>query len=134
MFLDLAQYLGDTVQIRFRFRSDGSVVFAGSYIDNVGVSGRRASAGIAETRVVEVRPANRLPTVTRGVLFLPGDRRPVTGDRAALLDIAGRKVMRLKPGANDVRHLAPGVYFCRLTAGSASSAEPAAIAKVVIQR
>jgi len=30
---------------------------------------------------------------------------------AALLDISGRRVMDLKPGANDVRALAPGVYF-----------------------
>jgi hypothetical protein len=28
-----------------------------------------------------------------------------------LLDISGRKVMELRAGANDVRALAPGVYF-----------------------
>ncbi|MFO7675597.1 MAG: T9SS type A sorting domain-containing protein [bacterium] len=33
--------------------------------------------------------------------------------RAALLDASGRKVMELQPGDNDVRHLAPGVYFVR---------------------
>jgi hypothetical protein len=31
--------------------------------------------------------------------------------RAALLDVSGRKVLDLLPGANDVRTLAPGVYF-----------------------
>jgi hypothetical protein len=31
-----------------------------------------------------------------------------------------RKAMGLAPGANDVRDLAPGVYFCRMTTGSAS--------------
>lgn len=48
-------------------------------------------------------------TVIRSVLSLP---------RAggALLDISGRKVLNLKPGANDVRHLRPGVYF--VAAGS----------------
>jgi hypothetical protein len=50
-------------------------------------------------------------TIVRGVLFLPGDRRPKTGDRAALLDAAGRRVMELQPGPNDVQHLSPGVYF-----------------------
>jgi len=134
VFLDLAQYLGDTVRLRFRFRSDVSVVFAGTYIDDVRITGRRASSGVAETPNVEVRRANRLPTVVRGVLELPGDRRPGTEDRAVLLDIAGRKVMRLKPGANDVSQLAPGVYFCRLTAGSASSAGQSAVTKVVIQK
>ena len=43
-----------------------------------------------------------------------------------LLDISGRKVLELQPGANDVRGLAPGVYFVR--------SEPSAVTKVVIQR
>jgi len=30
-----------------------------------------------------------------------------------LTDVSGRKVMDLEPGANDVRALAPGVYFLR---------------------
>jgi len=33
--------------------------------------------------------------------------------RAVLLDAAGRKVVELRAGPNDVRHLAPGVYFVR---------------------
>lgn len=65
-------------------------------------------------------------TIVRGVLLLPGAQRPGTEDRAALLDIAGRKVMRLHPGPNDVSKLAPGVYFVR--------SEPSAVTKVVIQR
>jgi hypothetical protein len=52
-------------------------------------------------------------TIVREVLLLPGDRGPGTEDRAALLDVAGCEVMRLKPGANDVAGLAPGVYFVR---------------------
>jgi len=31
--------------------------------------------------------------------------------RAALLDAAGRRVLELRTGANDVRALSPGVYF-----------------------
>jgi len=71
-----------------------------------------------------------LPTIVRGVLVLPGDATSENGDspperlrstrrgtvpifRAALLDISGRKVMDLTLGANDVRALAPGVYFLR---------------------
>jgi hypothetical protein len=39
--LDLNPYLGqESVQIRFRFQSDGAVVQAGSYIDDVRVTGR----------------------------------------------------------------------------------------------
>ncbi len=49
----------------------------------------------------------RLPstaTVVRGMLRLP----EASG---VLLDIAGRSVLDLAPGENDVRHLSPGVYF-----------------------
>ena len=58
------------------------------------------------------------PTFVAGVLFLPGlgtrselPERNSVMSRAALLDISGRKVLDLKSGANDVRALAPGVYF-----------------------
>jgi len=40
--------------------------------------------------------------------------------RPALLDAAGRQVMRLKPGANDVDGLSPGVYFIRRDGGTVS--------------
>jgi hypothetical protein len=33
--------------------------------------------------------------------------------RTMLLDAAGRIVMELRPGPNDIRHVAPGVYFIR---------------------
>jgi hypothetical protein len=54
--------------------------------------------------------ARQIATLVRGVLRMEDDRRK-TGDRAELVDISGRKVMDLAPGPNDVRHLAPGVYF-----------------------
>ncbi|MCK4672631.1 choice-of-anchor J domain-containing protein, partial [candidate division WOR-3 bacterium] len=44
--LDLTKYLGNTVQIRFRFKSDTYIVQPGSYIDDVHVYGRHASTGI----------------------------------------------------------------------------------------
>ena len=113
LVLDLVQYLGDTVRLRFRFWSDGSVVFAGSYIDDVRISGRRASTGIAETPNVEARTANRLPTVVRGVLRLPASASIKPQATSCLLDACGRKVLDLLPGPNDVWTLAPGVYFVR---------------------
>jgi hypothetical protein len=48
-----------------------------------------------------------VPSQVRGNLPLPGKRD------AELLDITGRKVMSLQPGPNDIRHVAPGVYFVR---------------------
>jgi hypothetical protein len=54
------------------------------------------------------------------------------GQRSNLVDIAGRKVMDLRTGENDIRHVAPGVYFVhRPTAGSR---QLTAVRKIVIQR
>jgi hypothetical protein len=52
---------------------------------------------------------------------------------ASLLDISGRKVLALRPGANDVRALAPGVYFVH-SEPSAVSCQPSAVSKVVVTR
>jgi YVTN family beta-propeller protein len=52
-------------------------------------------------------------TMVRGVLFMAGARDEGQGTRDELLDISGRKMMDLGLGANDVRALAPGVYFIR---------------------
>ncbi len=49
------------------------------------------------------------------------------------MDISGRKVMDLKAGANDVRGLAPGVYFVR-SEPSAVGRQPSAVTKVVVTR
>jgi DNA-binding beta-propeller fold protein YncE len=81
---------------------------------------------------VEMRE-QRHATIVRGVLFLPRDMteiRPGISDRVPrpiLLDISGRRVLDLKPGANDVRALSAGVYFVRQVVGSQTT-------KVVIQR
>jgi YVTN family beta-propeller protein len=82
------------------------------------------SGGIEETMSDGRGTLNPGPTVVRGVLFLEsrGEMREARGE---LLDISGRKVLGLKPGANDVGQVAPGVYFvCR----------PLATARVVIAR
>lgn len=61
---------------------------------------------------VEARPAlrNALPgSIVRGTLTLRVD----AAVRPVLLDAAGRAVMTLGAGDNDVSRLAPGVYFVR---------------------
>jgi hypothetical protein len=47
--------------------------------------------------------------------------------------MTGRKVMALYPGPNDVRALAPGVYFVR-EEQQATSLKPQATRKVIVQR
>jgi hypothetical protein len=86
--------------------------------------------GLEESRQVEVRTANVMPTVVRGVLTM-GRQLAANGSRQELLDAAGRKVMDLGPGPNDVSGLAPGVYFVR-SEPSAVGRQPLAVAKVII--
>jgi hypothetical protein len=56
---------------------------------------------------------NARPTIVRGVLCLPPASSIGRDASCVLLDVSGRKVFDLRPGANDVSRLAPGVYFVR---------------------
>jgi hypothetical protein len=69
-------------------------------------------------------PVHAVPTLVRQVLSLPGKMQ------AELLDITGRRVLSLQPGANDIRNVVPGVYFLR----SAESGGRSPVRKTVIQR
>ena len=105
---------------------------ANRYSSSLSVIRDSAHAGVEapEDLLDAARPA---PTVVRGLLmFEPanGAGRLATG---VLLDISGRKVMDLVPGANDVRALAPGVYFARRP--KTEDGRPAAeMSKVVVTR
>jgi YVTN family beta-propeller protein len=102
------------------------VNYSGSSISVLRDSG---GVGIEENPKPQASASGRkLPTIVRGVLFLSakGEGRMANSE---LLDVSGRKVFDLRPCANDVSRLAPGVYFCRQTAGSASSAEPSAVSR-----
>jgi len=87
----------------------------------------------AETPSIQVPSIYKMTTIVRGVLMM-GQRLTDDGPGSVLADATGRKVLELRSGANDVRALAPGVYFCRLTAGSASCARRSAVTKIVIQK
>ena len=93
---------------------------------------RLGRPGVEDAPNVQVRATNSLPTVVRSVLFLPeevgGERVAVSGH---LLDISGRKVLDLRPGANDVSRLTPGVYFVR---EAQAQAQAQAVLKVVVTR
>jgi hypothetical protein len=53
------------------------------------------------------------PNPARGALRIPHSAFRDPRSPVILLDAAGHKVMNLQLGANDVRRLAPGVYFVR---------------------
>jgi hypothetical protein len=85
--------------------------------------------GVEETPNAEVRMTSVGPTVVRGVLVIPEapNRKPQAS--SWLLDASGRTVAEFHAGANDVRWLAPGVYFVR-----EATAQAEAVRKVVITR
>jgi len=101
----------------------------------------RTGAGVEEAMDDQRGTMSPVATVIRGVLLLPRDmgagHNPIPlGEsglcpKPQLLDAAGRKVLDLKHGANDVRGLAPGVYFVR-TAGYELSA--VSCRKVIVTR
>ncbi len=86
--------------------------------------------GVAEVPKSQASSFKPAATIVRGVLFLPeaASHKP---QAASLLDAAGRKVADLQPGANDVRALAPGVYFVH---EARAQAQAQASRKVVIQK
>ncbi|HTW91898.1 MAG TPA: YncE family protein [bacterium] len=88
-------------------------------------------AGIEESHR-QASSSKPLPTVVRGILRVPASS-VMRGASCALLDISGRKVLDLHPGANDVRALAPGVYFVREAQGQAQ-AQAHAVRKVVLTK
>jgi len=94
--------------------------------------------GVQETMNYERGAMNEAATVVRGILLLPSS---VISPHSSLLSVGGRKVMDLRPGANDMSRLAPGIYFCRQTAGFVSSGqpstvvrEPSTVTKIVVTR
>ena len=86
-----------------------------------------AYPGVEEAAAQPGVGTKMLQTVVRGTLFLPAVSRVGHSASSVLLDINGRKVMDLRPGANDVRALVPGVYFVREAAAQA-------VRKVVVTR
>jgi hypothetical protein len=82
---------------------------------------------LQEPKVKEPVARRQQATVLRGVLRMPEK------ETAVLLDISGRKVMDLKPGLNDIRHVAPGVYFVRRP--ETDDGRPReAVRKVIVQK
>jgi hypothetical protein len=88
--------------------------------------------GVAESHNLQASSRNQGASMVRGVLVLGAvGCRQNAEYRAGLMDVSGRKVLVLRPGANDVSRLAPGVYFVR-EAQARAQAQP--VRKVIVSR
>ncbi len=87
-------------------------IYVSVYWDSAIYVFRDSLQGIAEVQIGSQVSQPMAPTFIRDFLLLSesemGDNRG-----AVLMDVTGRKVLALTSGANDVRSLAPGVYFVR---------------------
>jgi hypothetical protein len=90
-------------------------------------------AGIEESPKPQASNHKPAATVARGVLSIT---RSLLSPPSSLLSTDGRKVLALRPGANDVRGLAPGIYFIleaqAQAHAQAAGREPSAVTKVVL--
>jgi len=86
------------------------------------------AVGVAGPKPDEGQQAWKRANVVRGVLLLTeaSSHKP---QAASLMDVSGRRVMDLHSGANDVRALAPGVYFVR---GAQARAQAQVVRKIVL--
>jgi hypothetical protein len=91
------------------------------------------SPAVEEMTEAHVRMTNSGASIVRGVLYLPLASGVERGASSVLINVSGRKVMDLRPGANDVRALAPGVYFV-CERGERSEQGGAGIRKVVVTK
>jgi hypothetical protein len=79
----------------------------------LGYARRKFIGGLGLQEEAQSAPRARpRATIVRRMLFLP-EATSRNSRATRILDANGRKVMNLKPGTNDVRELAPGVYFIR---------------------
>jgi len=139
----VAGYKTDSILRRITVEDDPAALawnptYSRVYVSNHGsssISVIRDTIGVGVEEGQPLAPSHKpQATVVRGVLNLGVDSRQQTGYRAELLDAAGRRVMSLKAGANDVRALAPGVYFVRQQGSRGQGFEDSRVAKVVVTR
>jgi hypothetical protein len=115
--------------------ANGVVVVGGYVYVAYGMAGLQvfqALSSIAEETTSDDRTeVNSWGSIVRGVLFMSASRDEGQGTRDELLDISGRTVLNLKPGANNVGQLVPGVYFVRQ---AQAQAQTQAVRKVIVSR
>jgi hypothetical protein len=91
------------------------------------------NAGVEESLKPQAPSRKPVATIIHGVLRL-ADGPSTTSSPSWLLDISGRKVQGLQPGANDLSRLVPGVYFVRERLAVNGERSAVGVRKVVVTK
>jgi len=87
-------------------------IYVSVYWDSAVYVFRDSLQGIAEEQITLQVSQTSVPTFISNLLLFP-ESAMGENQKAVLMDVSGRRVLKLKPGVNDVRCLASGVYFIR---------------------
>jgi len=129
---NLAAYSGETVQIRFRFASDGYVTEEGWYVDNVQLTSSGTTLVDDDLIPLEFKLAQNVPNPFNPVTVIQYQLPQSANVKVEIYNVAGKVVRTLVDeeqdagyksavwdGTNDLgQKVASGVYMYRLEAGS----------------
>lgn len=127
---DLSAYGGETVQIRFRFASDGYVTFEGWYVDDIELTFAAVALVAADPAPLEFGLGQNVPNPFNPVTTISYDLPSAADVKIEIYNAAGKLVRTLVngrqeagrksavwDGRNDVgQSVASGVYMYRLEA------------------
>lgn len=141
-FFDLSDYIGEAIEIRFDFGSDGATEFPGWYVDDIAVVANSPSVGIREARSNRGADLNRTalsvsPNPFRASATIAYDLSQPERIGLYVYDLAGRRIATLfqgnqKAGTHSLiwdgtdglgGGVPSGVYICRLNIGASFKAE-----------
>jgi hypothetical protein len=129
---DLSAYAGETIQIRFRFASDGYVTEEGWYVDDIELSSDSGATGVADEDVIpfEFALKQNVPNPFNPVTVIQYQLPQQADVRLEIYNVAGKLVRTVVDGPQDAgyksvtwdgtdqsgRKVASGVYLYRLQA------------------
>ncbi len=120
--INLSQYAGQNIKLRFTLRSDGGVVADGFFFDDLTVTIIDVTTGLSSSQTVqEVYLSDPVPNpASAKVRFSTGCPVSAANARLVVAGTEGKELISMPVSAGnhesliDVSSLSPGLYFCSL--------------------
>ncbi|MFN6038879.1 MAG: M14 family zinc carboxypeptidase, partial [Bacteroidota bacterium] len=117
--MNLIDYLGQNLKLRFRFKSDNGATYDGFNLEDVRIEKIvNVNAGISNE--MESNSYSVFPNPASGDFFIKSGGNGIGPDKIELFDITGKFIKSLSVNSNQpvsVRDLADGIYFLRFFKG-----------------